>query len=158
EYARPGQLPVSDQGRLALVVREDSNALVRIPQAPSTDNALLELRDVYLAENGAARIVETSQPPGVFESEYRSLYADKQNKNTREYLTNYMKSQYLADKLDRQDRSDPDDYSKQFELVLETKKGKRGFTDLESAVAAIRLENLFYRLPDELQKRADDEG
>ena len=158
EYASLGQLPILDQSRLALIVRAQSTALVRIPEAPSQDNVILERRDIYLAENGPARIVETSQPKGVFESEYRSLYADKQNKKTHEDLTTYVKSQYLSEKLDRIDRSDPDDLSKQFELVLESEKARRGFTDLDSAVAAIRYDGLFDHLPDELQKRADDES
>ena len=92
---------------MALVVRSGSNALVRTAEMPSQSNVLLELREIDLAENGPARVVETSQPQGVFESEYRNFYADKQNKDHRENLTNYVKSQYLAEKLDRLDRSDP---------------------------------------------------
>jgi tetratricopeptide (TPR) repeat protein len=153
DYARLGQLPVADQGRMALIVRSGSNSLVRTAEMPSQNNVLFELREIYLSENGPARVVETSQPRGIFESEYRSFYADKQNQNHRDNVTNYVKSQYLAEKLDRLDRSDPSDFSKQFELVLETDKAKRGFTDLDSAVAAIRLESLFYRLPNELQER-----
>src|SRR6185437_10552533 len=58
-----------------------------------------------------------------------------------------------AEKLDKLDRSDPDDLSHQFELVLESDRAKRGFTELEIAVAAVRLEGLFYRLPGELRER-----
>ena len=64
-----------------------------------------------------------------------------------------MKSQYLAEKLDRVDGLDPSDISKQFELVLESDRSKRGFTDLNVSVAAIRLEGLFNRLPSYLQQR-----
>ncbi len=106
-YAKLGQLPASDQGRMALIVRSGSDSLVRTAETPSQSNVLLELREIYLSENGPARIVETSQPQGVFESEYRSFYADKQNKNHRENLTSYVKSQYLSDKLDRLDRRIP---------------------------------------------------
>jgi len=158
DYARVGQLPMADQDRLTLIARAESTVLVRTTQSSSQENALLELRQIYLAENGPARIVETSRPRGVFESEYRDAYADKQNKKTRENLTEYVKSQYLAEKLDRLDRTDPDNLTQQFELVLETNKARRGYTDLDSAVAAIRIENLFSRLPDELQKRADEES
>ena len=157
ERARLGQLPIGDQGRLALIVGAGSNALMRIPETSSQANVLLELREFSLAENGPARVVETSQPRGCFESEYRHSFADKQNKQANENLTNYMKSQYRAEKLNRWDRSDPSDISKQFELVLESDKAKRGYTDLEDAVAAIRLEGLFSRLPEELQKREDTE-
>ena len=157
ERARLGQLPIGDQGRLALIVRAGSNALVRIPETSSQANVLLELREFSLAENGPARVVETSQPRGCFELEYRHSFADKQDKQANENLTKYMKSQYLAEKLDRWDRSDPSDISKQFELVLESDKAKRGFTELEGGGAAIRLAALFTRLPEELQKREDTE-
>jgi len=157
EYARPGELPAPDQGRLALVVRAGSDALVRTPEMSSRDNVLLETREIYLSENGPARVVETSHPRGSLESEYRNYYADKQNQRMVENLTDYMKSAYLADKLDRLDRSDPHDLSQPFELVLESKKAKRGITDLDVAAAAIRLEGLFSRLPDELQRREDEE-
>jgi tetratricopeptide (TPR) repeat protein/transglutaminase-like putative cysteine protease len=156
-YARMGQLPAPDQDRLSLVVRPDSKALVHTPQSPSRDNVLLETRDIYLADNGPARVVETSHPGGSFESEYRHLYADKQNKQVFEYLTSYMKAQYLADKLDRFEPSAPDNLSEPFSAVLESKKSKRGYTDLDDAVAAIRLEGLFTRLPAELQQRESDD-
>jgi transglutaminase-like putative cysteine protease/tetratricopeptide (TPR) repeat protein len=160
EFARPGQLPTSDQGRLALVVRPETTSLVRTPEASSQDNLVAEVREVHLAEYGPARIIERTQPHGSSESSYRRSYADKQNKTTQDNLTSYVKSQYLAEKLDKLDRSDPDDLSHQFELVLESNRAKRGFTDLEIAVTAIRLDALFYRLPVELrerQKKGDSE-
>jgi tetratricopeptide (TPR) repeat protein/transglutaminase-like putative cysteine protease len=157
EYARPGQLPSGDQGRFALVARNGESALRTTPVSLSKDNLLVEKREFYLAENGPARIVETSEPRGSFESSYRRSYTDKDNKDNKEQLTNYVKSQYLADKLDRFDRSDPSNTSQQFQLVLETKSARRGFTDLESAVAAVRLETLFNGLPAELQQREKKE-
>ncbi len=157
EYARFGQLAAHDQGRMALIVRPGSNALVRIPESTSGENVLLERREIRLAENGPARIVEISQPRGIFEPEYRRTYADKQNKENREALVDYVKSQYLAEKLDHLDRSDPRDFSRPFELELRSDKARRGFTDLDSAVAAIRIEGLFSRLPNELQKSTDAE-
>lgn len=158
EFARPGQLPTSDQGRLALVVRPETTSLVRTPEASSQDNLLAEFREVHLAEYGPARIIERTQPHGSSESSYRRSYADKQNKTTQDNLTSYVKSQYLAEKLDKLDRSDPDDLSHQFELVLESDRAKRGFTDLEIAVAAIRLDGLFYRLPVELRERQKNDS
>ncbi|HET6177514.1 MAG TPA: DUF3857 domain-containing protein [Candidatus Sulfotelmatobacter sp.] len=157
EYSRLGQIPVADQERLALIARPETTALSRTPATSSADNALIEKREIFLAENGPARVVETSLPHGSIESSYRRSYADKQNKDAKDELTDYVKSQYLAEKLDRMDRSDPADLSKQFELVLETNKANRGFTELTSAVAAIRLEGLFTRLPPGLQQREKDD-
>jgi transglutaminase-like putative cysteine protease/Flp pilus assembly protein TadD len=157
EYARLGELPAPDQERLALVARPATTALLRTPATSSADNSLVEKRDVFLAENGPARIVETSQPHGSIESSYRRFYADRQNQHIKDDLTTYVKSQYLAEKLDRLDRSDPTDFSRQFELILESNKARRGFTDLNTAVAAIRLDTLFARLPSELQQRESED-
>ena len=153
EYARLGQLPRSDQGRLALIARSESTALVAIPEASSQDNRVVEKREFYLAENGPARVVETTEPHGVFESGFRSGYADAEDKDTRKNLKDYIANEYLSEKLGRINRSDPADLSKQLHLVIEASEAKRGYTSLDSAGAAIRLEQLFYRLPDELQQR-----
>ncbi len=157
EYARLGEIPNGDQGRLSLIARPGSDSLLHTPVASSANNALIEKREIYLAVNGPARIVETSQPHGSSESSYRRSYADKQNKAAKEELTNYVKSQYLAEKLDRMDRSDPTDLSKQFELVLESDRARRGVTDLNIAAAAIRFEGLFTRLPSDLRQREREE-
>ncbi len=55
------------------------------------------------------------------------------------------------------DRSDPTDLSKQFELILESDRAKRGVTDLNVAAAAIRFEGLFSRLPSELRQREKED-
>jgi transglutaminase-like putative cysteine protease/Tfp pilus assembly protein PilF len=157
EYARLGELPIADQERFALVARRGTNALVRTPGTSSADNILVEKREIYLAENGPARIIETSQPHGSSESSYRRSYADKENKAAKDELTSYVKSQYLAEKLDYLDRSDPNDLSKQFELILESDHARRGVTDLKIAAAAIRLEGLFSRLPADLRQRAEED-
>jgi tetratricopeptide (TPR) repeat protein len=156
EYARLGQLPRSDQGRLALIARAESTALVAIPEASSQDNRVVEKREFYLAENGPARVVETTEPHGVFESGFRSGYADAEDKDTRKNLKDYIANEYLSEKLGRINRSDPADLSKQLHLVIEASEAKRGYTGLDSASAAIRLEHLFYRLPDELQQREEE--
>ena len=42
--------------------------------------------------------------------------------------------------------------------MLESDRAKRGFTDLEIVVAAIRLDGLFYRLPVELRERQKNDS
>ncbi len=158
EYARPGQLPGADQGRLALITRAGERTLRPTPVNLSSDNLLVENREFFLAENGPARVVETSEPHGSLESTYRQSFIDKDSKESKEQLANYMKSRYLAETLGRFDRTDPADTAQQFQLVLESSNAKRGFTDLESAVAVIRLESLFDRLPQELQRRERTEN
>ncbi len=155
QYARLGQLPINDQARHALIARPESTALTLTPESASRENVLLELREIRLGENGPATVIEKTLPSGVFESHYRSFYADQPDKETRDGLTGYVKAQYIADKLTSVERTDPGDLSKQFELTLACEKAKRGFTDLDNAIAAIRVDTLFQQLPEEL-KRKDD--
>ena len=154
-YARLGQLPAGDQGRLALIARPETTSLVRTPESTSGDNVLVEFRELALGENGPSTVTERTQPTGVFESYYRSSYADKPDNETRDGLTGYVKGQYIADRLGSLERTDPADLSRQFELKLVAEKAKRGYTDLDSAVAAIRLEGLFQFLPDDLRRKDD---
>jgi tetratricopeptide (TPR) repeat protein/transglutaminase-like putative cysteine protease len=153
DYARLGELPIGDQGRRVLVIRPETMTLISTPEATSSENLLSEYRDFHMQSYGLTQVVERSQPHGGIESSYRRSYADQNDKNLRESLKNYMKNQYLATDLDRMERTDPSDFSRQFELTLVSKKSKRGFTDLVIAVAAIRLEGLFSRLPTELQQK-----
>jgi tetratricopeptide (TPR) repeat protein len=156
-YARLGQLPIGDQGRLALIARPETKALAATPESTSKDNVLLEYREITLSENGPATVKERTQPMGVFESHYRSFYADKPDKEMRDGLTGYIKAQYISEKLTSVDSTDPSDLSKQFELTISCEKAKRGYTDLDSAVAAIRVDSLFQQLPDELKRKDDSE-
>jgi transglutaminase-like putative cysteine protease/Flp pilus assembly protein TadD len=158
QYARLGQLPINDQGRHALIARPESTALTLTPESASRDNVLLELREIRLGENGPATVIEKTVPTGVFESHYRSFYADKPDKETRDSLTGYVKAQYIADKLTSVERTDPGDLSKQFELTLACEKARRGYTDLNNAIAAIRVDTLFQQLPEELTRKEDSEA
>ncbi len=157
QYARLGQLPINDQGRRALIARMETTALVTTPESNSRDNQLLEFREIKLSENGPATVTERTLPKGIFESNYRSYYADKPDKETRDGLTGYVKAQYVAEKLTTVDRTDPGDISKQFELTLACEKARRGYTDLDSAQAAIRVDSLFQQLPDELKRKDDSD-
>jgi tetratricopeptide (TPR) repeat protein len=156
-YARLGQLPSGDQGRLALIASPETTALVKIPESSSNDNSLREYREVTLSENGPATVSEKTEPTGVFEAYYRSYYADKPDKDMREALTNYVKGQYVAEKLLSVDRTDPADLSQQFSLTLVAGKARRGYTDLNSAQVAIRLEAIFNQLPNDLKRKDDSE-
>lgn len=156
EYARLGELPSSDQGRRALIIRPENDKLARTAVSIAEDNILIEQREFHLAENGPASVVEISQPHGDLESAYRYNYGDDQNKDAKDNLTNYVKSMYLAEKLDKIGHSDASNLTNPFELSLTCDRAGRGATDLNSAVVAIRLERIFGRLPEDLQ--ADDSG
>jgi len=83
EYARLGEIPNVDQGRRALIARPGSTDLLHTPVSSSADNVLIEKREVYLAENGPARIIETSQPHGSSESSYGEITLTNKTKLPR---------------------------------------------------------------------------
>ena len=156
-YAHLGQLPMGDQGRLALIASAGTTALVKTPESSSKDNGLVETREFTLTDNGPANVVEITHPMGVYESAYRSYYADKPDKDTRDGLRGYVQAEYVSDDLTKVDRTDPADLSKPFELTIACEKAKRGYTGLENAQAAIRVDRLFQMLPDELKRKDDTE-
>ncbi|MGA2206410.1 MAG: DUF3857 domain-containing protein, partial [Terracidiphilus sp.] len=156
-YAHLGQLPMGDQGRLALIASTSTTALVKTPESLSKDNGLVETREFTLTDNGPANVVEITHPTGVYESSYRSYYADKPDKDTRDGLRGYVQAEYVSDDLTKVDRTDPADLSKPFELTIACEKAKRGYTGLENAQAAIRVDRLFQLLPDELKRKDDTE-
>jgi hypothetical protein len=103
-------------------------------------------------------MVEISRPQGAFESDQRAAFTDTADKDTRKRLTDYVKSEYIADKLTKFGRTDPKDPSQPFQLTIQISPAKRGFTDLNSGIAAIRRETLFYYAPLELQQAKPEES
>jgi transglutaminase-like putative cysteine protease/Flp pilus assembly protein TadD len=145
-YARPGDLPFMDYGRWALVVDEKTTALKKIPELTEAQNFHREIRQFSLAEFGLADIVEKNELRGPRESEYRDFY-NGDAKHIRESSESYVKREYLSDSLISLDHGDTADVTQPFSVTF-VAKGKRGTTDLERATMAIRVEDLFYGLPD----------
>ncbi len=58
QFSAVGELPLGDQGRLALVATRKTTALVRTPETPSSANLTRETRAIKVAEDGKVRVVE----------------------------------------------------------------------------------------------------
>lgn len=149
-FARAGELPVRDQGRLALVASPTAAGLVRTPEAASADNREIETRELYLSDLGGARVVETTEYWGAQEQELRSSYAGADREGIREGLREYAAEAYLAEELTDLDYSDPYDLSRPFRLRLEATGADRGTTDVREAAVAIFLSSFAERLDEDL--------
>lgn len=154
QYSRPGDLPYMDFGRSALIVDEKTTALKKIPELMADGNVHREFREFTFAEYGLATIVERNQDSGPGEAWYRETYAFE-DKQLRDNIEGYVKRAYLADKLTSLQHADVADTSRPFWVTFTT-KGKRGNTDYDSAVMAIRVEDLFIGVPDYFTS-SDDE-
>jgi transglutaminase-like putative cysteine protease len=97
-YARAGELPETDQGRLALIVSSESQGLTLTPSLEAKQNGYLEVREIRLREQGPARVSEVSSGTGVVEQRLRDSFAASQEQRVSD-LTDYVKKQYAADKL-----------------------------------------------------------
>jgi len=146
-YARAGELPAGDQGRLALVASPATEGLTRTPEATAAENREVETREFFLADLGPARVVETTELWGMAERTLRAAYAAQDAKALRESLTSYVHSVYLSDKLAQLDHSDPADLARPFRLRLEAEGAKRGFTDVQNAVVALHPSAALSHLP-----------
>ena len=150
-----GPMPDGDAGRLALIIRDGSDKLLRIPETKPEDNVQMEKREFFLAEYGPARIVETWHPQGIAEGYFRGTYANTEGKETRDSFDNYVKSAYLSEKMGKIEHSDASDMASPFWLSIEVIQGRRGYTDMDDAIAVIDHTAILDRLPDYL--KANDE-
>jgi len=148
EFYEPGDLPWVDQGRLALLVGPDTRELVRIPINAPEENVQKATREYRLSEYGPAHIVETFESTGNESAVLRRGYGQDESKETREGLARYVKNSFLADDLTNVEHTAGSDLTKPFQLKLEMAKARRGNSDLDQAVAAIRMDGIFWGFPD----------
>ncbi len=153
EYTRVGDLPYGDRGRLALVIAQGTTALSQTPPAAPEQNLERETREFYLAEEGPARISETTETHGSLESEYRVWFSSSELDKVRKRLTSYAKSAYLVDSLTRIEPGSATDFAKPFQLRIEAQKADRGFTSQGEASVGIPLNDLFDRYPNWFDRR-----
>ena len=148
EFYEPGDLPWMDQGRLALLIAPETKELVRIPINAPEENVQRVRREFLLSEYGPAHIVETFEGDGHQAAILRSEYGQDETKETREQLARYVKSQLLADELTNVEHTAGSDLTQPFQLKLDMAKAKRGSSDLDQAVAVIRMDGILWGFPD----------
>ena len=155
-YARAGQLPSADQGRLALVARPDTKTPIRIPTAAPEENRIVETRTIELANFGPGRVLETTEYHGVFEL-YQRAYGDLNDEDRRAGYLEYVQSVYLADELLTSDATDPNDLGQPFTLTLEAVGAQAAGTDLDQSAVGVHYGGLLGEIPNSLVGGDDDE-
>ena len=147
EFARVGELPSSDQGRLALIAAETTTDLIQIPDSTSFDNRTIETREVYLAEQGLARLVETTEVWGASELYYRHNYSQQSSTEIHDAVKVYAKNSYGTETITEIDYTDPHDLSQPFRIRFETTDVETAVTDSSEAVVTIPIPGLLGELP-----------
>ncbi|WP_263451878.1 DUF3857 domain-containing protein [Hyalangium gracile] len=157
-FSPVGELPVTVQGRLALVASPDTKGLVRIPEAPSSANSFTTTREVYLSERGPSRIVEVKDSTGAVAAAYREHFALTEASRVREGYVEYVKSVFAASDVARLKSQELETLEKPFRVELEVQDASRGFTDDREAAVGLGGASVLGRLPDYLiDAPSDDE-
>lgn len=156
-YARAGELPVGDQGRLALIASPTASGLTRTPEAVSADNHETESREFFLADFGPSRVVETTEFSGAPERDLRAYYAVEDAQAVRQALKSYASSFYLAEDLATVEHSKATDLSAPLRLRIDVTKARRGFTDMAEAGVGLSPASLLTRLPPEITGNSEDD-
>ena len=146
ELARPGQLPVADQARRALIIADETSGLSATPAASSADNTVREVRTFAVAEAGASQVTEVSRATGVFEARMRAEFRETRADDIPKAYREYVESRYSG-KLDRVTASDPADLTVPFELTVTAKDVRRAFTDREQIDVYLFPRSTFHELP-----------
>ena len=126
EFARAGELPYEDQGRLALIADPAATALTRTPELPPSAQALVETRTFMLPEEGRAHVIEVAEgigAPGALQRRYRARI---ETKTYDELMVKLAKSKYAADGSVKLSAGDPRDLSKPFRLTVDVANARVG--------------------------------
>ena len=150
-FSAVGELPLGDQGRLALVAARGTKALVRTPEAPSTVNLTREDRTISVAEDGKVWVVEVSDLTGSAAHAMRADYSRAEKKQIDERLASYVRSTYHGKTLGRWETSDFYDVSRPLRIDLETSDAGIGSISDDEVSVMLPLAELFERLPDFLR-------
>ena len=147
-FSPPGQLPASVQGRLALVAHPETKSLVRTPELPVSASGFTSMREVYLAEQGPARIVEVKESTGTVAAAYREHFARTESSRVREGYADYVKSVFAASELGRLEPQELKALDKPLRVEVEVENALRGYTEGAEAAVSVSGMSLLGRLPD----------
>jgi transglutaminase-like putative cysteine protease/tetratricopeptide (TPR) repeat protein len=151
EYARLGELPLGDYGRLALVAAPGTQGLTALPELESSRNRSLETRTYRLVDGGPSLVKEITETWGPKEMGDRDRYAGLEEKSYREGLKKYVKEAYSAKDLGAVAFTEPRNLAGPFKLDLEVLEPATAATDTTSAAVAVNFWPLVKNLNREVQ-------
>lgn len=147
---RVGELASDLEGRQALVVSPNTRRLIRTPASRPSDNPTVTTIEVFMADDGPSRIVETSVHQGGADRRQRLVTAQVSAADRRLGYEAYVKAAYRAESLGQVEETELGDVSQPFRLRLEALRAGRAWTAGREGAVAIDLSYLITALPREL--------
>jgi tetratricopeptide (TPR) repeat protein/transglutaminase-like putative cysteine protease len=151
EFARPGQLPSQDQGRMALIAADATTALTRTPEVPSAATRYIQTRTFTLPEEGKAHVAEVSEATGSEDAILRRACASSSKKDYLKSLEKSATDYYAAPKLDSYETGEPHDFTKPYRLSLQISKSKSGIVTAGDGDVLVPTYDIVSFLPLELR-------
>lgn len=150
-----GNLPLSDQGRYALVIGGPDAGLRRTPEPQSSENTIEEIRTVQFKASGEPDVREVSTGTGYYDWELRSAFRHPSDQ-LAENLKHYVKDSYSSDSVTGITHSDPLDLSAIFTGTLVAEKAGVGSTSLLEAWSDLSERAAFRGLPSSLLEGTEE--
>ncbi len=120
---RPGELPVLDQGRLALLVEPTGGRLVRTPTVDARANRYREARVLDLTASPELTFTEETVASGSIEARLRRRFARSRGERVRRQLSDYLNSSYRGGRLERMQIAGAEDIRQTLEIRLSGRGG-----------------------------------
>lgn len=154
--ARVGQIPPADAGRNALIIAPGTKTVVKIPRFTASENCEVQTREVFLADDGPGRVVETLGTRGVAEVIQRAQFTGVDPARLQANLKEYIKTTYRAEALGMLTISNALELDNPFRLQLEAKKAANAYTSAKDARVVMNPWPLVTTLNDYLKPGEQD--
>lgn len=94
-----GQLPIHDQNRQCLIIKDGETALRKSPASQPSDNTMRRVREFRIVEGGASTLKETTVYTGTLASELRQAILSTSEKEFRSSMRERTKERFVASKI-----------------------------------------------------------
>jgi hypothetical protein len=143
----PGQLPLTDQARWAMVVDPKTDTLIHTARNDYRENTSKEVFELRPTDRGHGKVRIIITGSGASDEDTREQYATDTPKNIRKVWRNFLKDQFHTTTLGQIEYLAPLDLTKPFHVVVETPDAKLGEFDGNRATITLQPDLLFDRLP-----------
>lgn len=149
-----GELPMSVQGRRALVVDPEGPGLVTVPEAPDEHNHYVEVRRVTFGDWGPVDVAERTEASGTMEHRLRRQLLGAGRSQVESSLSRYVERAYRAERIGDFRYGDARNVDVPFAVEVEAVGARIGYTARTSAKVQLRTPVLFGFVPDLLRDAA----
>ncbi len=157
EFSYNGYLPLSDQGRWALIISPKTRDVIKTSISESKDNRTVKDIVYTMKDTGYADVEESIFYYGADDSYYRSRYLFSKKEDIEKSFDEYIKAAYRFGERESLFHSDPEDFTTPFHISLKIKGAGRGITEEVSGFAAIMQGEIVNRLPEVFTYKNDDD-